>query len=227
MCKCIAFMIHKYSIVFTSWHRVHNVTSQLKITSWIYVRDHHCILNVAATECLVSGLTQDSCIFVTWLVIMVSTCWFLSNRICLHMIFSSHMMTWDTLCLSTAVLFMVSWKEPWAAHCHPNRPTVVLFYYISYGEASKVKWIAVDFASSKKHIQQKQCKCRSYFNSEPPHALNHLVLLPEAGECPGDIIHQTTTKKSKYHKMLGCSYCKLDHIVLCFSALASCLEFED
>lgn len=116
--------------------------SVLKINPFTYVSQCGMLLqhlNICCAEHLDSRLTQDGCIFVTWLVIMVFTSWALSNKICLHMI-STHMMTWGTF---------GSWQQ--YCPCCPEKnyvlfastPRSCFVFFQSYGKTTKINITAV------------------------------------------------------------------------------------
>lgn len=170
---------------------------------------------------LLNSLWTDT-LFVTAVVITVLSRWARSNRICLHMI-STHTLTWNTF----------GSCQQYCPGCPEKNyvllaaiPTVAFCW--SYGKTTKIHVNAVGLHLRSSSSKRNNVKLAQVIIQALNHRILSIILFsflqePESVRYGVDLIIK---QKSKYHKSVGCSYCKLNHIGS-LSALASSTKFED
>lgn len=122
--------------------------------------------------------------------------------------------------LLSAVLSMLSWKELCVTYCHPPQ----LFFAGVMGKPLGSMLNAVGLHVRRSSSKRNNVKLAQVIIQTQNHRILSIILF--SSQLESEHVHHRLfyKQKSRYHKSVGCSYCKLNHIGS-LSTLAPWTEF--
>lgn len=134
----------------------------------------------------------------TCLKITIFYCWPLSNKICLHIPHDDMRYVW----LVSAVLSMLSWKDPCVAPC----PSPLLFF-AGYGKTTKNNINAVGLHLRRTSSKRNNVKLEQVIIPALNHWIISIILFSFPQEPENVQCRLFIKQKSRYRESVGCSHC--------------------